>query len=78
MVNDNWTFEDIILNIEALKTYYCRLLVSFSVFERKKRIKLCREFKTKIYSLNFEEGKKNDIWRYLNDEIEYEDLINQN
>ena len=77
MINDEWTYEDTIFNIETLKTYYDRLLVSFSIFERKKRIKLCRQFKTKIYSLNFDENKKNKIWRYINEEIEYEDLIKQ-
>lgn len=78
MINKEWTFNDTIINIETLKTYYCRLLASFSVFERKKRIALCRKFKTQIYSLKFEEYKRNLIWRYINGEIEYEELIKHN
>ena len=75
MIENNWTFEQVVANIETLKTYYGRLLTSFSYFERQKRIKLCRRFKTQIYSLHIEEYKLNRIWRYINDEIEYEELI---
>ena len=75
MVKENWTFEDAVANIETLKDYYNSLLVSFSYFERKKRIKLCRDFKTQVYSLHIEEYKLNRIWRYINNEIEYEDLV---
>lgn len=77
MINRDWSFEDTILHIEALKEQYYCFLTSFSYFERKKRIALCRNFKTQIYSLNFEEHKRNLIWRYINDEIEYEDLIGE-
>lgn len=75
MIDSNWTYEEVVANIETLKTYYGRLLTSFSIFERKKRIKLCREFKTQIYNLNFDEYLRNQIWKYLNDEIEYEELV---
>lgn len=74
MIEKDWTFDDAVNNIETLKTYYGRLLTSFSVFERKKRILLCRKFKTQIYSLKFEEYLRNKIWKYINDEIEYEEL----
>lgn len=76
MIESNWTYEEVVANIETLKTYYGRLLTSFSIFERKKRIKLCRNFKTQIYSLPIDEYKINRIWRYLNDEIEYDELVN--
>lgn len=75
MIDKDWTFDDVLANIETLKDYWNSLLVSFSYFERKKRIKVCRNFKTQIYSLNIEEYKLNRIWRYINDEIEYDDLV---
>ena len=75
MIDNNWTFSDVVSNIETLKTYYGGILTSFSVFERKKALLLMRKFKTQIYSLHFEEYKRNLAWRYINDEIEYEDLL---
>lgn len=75
MIESDWTFSDAVSNIEALKNQYSGFLTSFSVFERKKALQLMRQFKTKIYSLHFEEYKRNLIWRYINDEIEYEELL---
>lgn len=75
MIESDWTFSDVVSNIEALKNQYNGFLTSFSVFDRRKALQLMRQFKTKIYSLNFEEYKRNLIWRYINDEIEYEELL---
>lgn len=75
MIESGWTFKDVVLNIEALKNQYNGFLTSFSVFERKKGIELCKKFKKEFYSLNFEEYKKDLAWRYMNDEIEYEELL---
>lgn len=75
MIDNNWTYEEVVANIETLKNQYNGFLTSFSVFERKKRIQLCRNFKTQIYNLNFDEYLRNQIWKYLNDEIEYEELV---
>ncbi len=76
MIERGWTYEEVVANIETLRNYYRVLLTSFSYFERKKRIKVCRDFKKQIYSLQFEEYKRNLIWKYINDEIEYEELLN--
>lgn len=75
MIDSGWKFSDVVENIETLRSQYKGFLVSFSLWERQKRIQLCRNFKKQIYSLHFEEYRKNLIWRYINDEIEYEDLI---
>lgn len=75
MIERGWTYEEVVANIETLRNYYVVLLTSFSYFERKKRIKVCRDFKEQIYSLQFDEYKRNMIWKYINDEIEYEELI---
>lgn len=75
MIESGWTFKDVVCNIEALKNQYNWFLTSFSVFERRKGLELCRQFKRQIYSLKFEEYKRNLVWRYINDEIEYEELL---
>lgn len=74
MIEGSWTFEQTVANIETLRNYYRVLLTSFSILERKKRIKACRDFKKQVYSLHFDEYKRNRIWKYINDEIEYEEL----
>lgn len=75
MIDNSWKFSDVVFNIEALKNQYNGFLTSFSVFERRKGLELCRQFKRQIYSLKFEEYKKDLAWRYMNDEIEYEELL---
>ena len=75
MIENDWTFSDTVCNIKTLKTYYNGILTSFSVLERKKRIALCRQFKDKVYALHFDEYKRNLIWRYINDEIDYKELL---
>ena len=52
MLNEKWDFKHILLNLEALKLEYNRVLMSFSYFEKKESIKYQREIKNKIYSLN--------------------------
>lgn len=75
MIKDDWGFKEVIENIETLKNQYHGFLTSFNIFERKKGLKLCREFKTKLYRLKFDEHRKNLIWKYINDEIEYEEMF---
>lgn len=75
MIDSGWKFNDVVQNIETLRSQYKGFLVSFSLWERPKRIQLCRDFKKQIYSLRFEEYRKNLIWKYINDEIEYEELL---
>lgn len=74
-VDTNINFKEIVDNIEIMRDDYHKMIASFSVFERKKALQLMRQFKTKIYSLHFEEYKKDLAWRYMNDEIEYEELL---
>ena len=74
-VDTNINFKEIVDNIEIMRDDYHKMIASFSVFERKKGIELCKKFKKEFYSLNFEEYKKDLVWRYINDEIEYEELL---
>ena len=71
-VNPNWTFKDVISVIKALKQDYSGALTLFKCFDIHDKIQLIRQFKRDIYALQFEEWKRDRIWDYLNDNIEYE------
>lgn len=69
--NDKLDFENIIKNIDNIKSEYKRILESFSYYEQKKKILFMRKLKKHIYSLGCDEWKSDRIWDYLND---YEDV----
>ena len=75
IVNQDWTFREAILNMRALKKTYEDTLRSFSYFELPEKVKFERNFRSSIYSLNFEEWKKDRLWDYLNGFLFYEELI---
>lgn len=66
MINSESTYKDVILNIEAIKTDYLRVLLSFSYLEKKEKLKYMRKYKNDIYSLKAKEWRKDTIWKYLN------------
>lgn len=67
-IDVNWTFKEVVCNIEALKTQYKEFL---SPFFNTKMIRLWRD---KIYSLQMEEWRCDRLWEYLNGDIEKEVL----
>ena len=71
-VNPDWNFKDITYFLYELKQDYENALALFNCFNVKDKVDLIRKFKKDIYSLHFEEWKKDRIWDYLNDNIEYE------
>lgn len=71
-VNPNWTFKETLEYIEALKQDYYGALTLFNCFNLKDKIDLVRKFKQDIYALKYEEWKKDRVWDYLNDNIEFE------
>ena len=71
-VNPNWSFKETISFIDALKQDYYGALTLFNCFNIHDKIEFIRHFKDDIYALNFEEWKKDRVWDYLNDNIEYE------
>ena len=75
-INPNWTFKEIFINIRALRNSYEGILCSFSCFNLHEKVKFIRNTNRLIYSLNFDNHKKNCIWEYLNHDIEYEVLQN--
>ena len=68
-IDPNWNYKDTVLNLRALKNRYYDSLRSFSYFELHDKVLFTYEIKNAIYSLNFEEWKKDRIWEYLNHDI---------
>lgn len=66
-INQDWTFNEIINEIKVLKAQYKRILASFSYFQLKYKVQFKKETRQLIYSLKFEEWKKDKIWDYIND-----------
>ena len=66
-INKKWNFKKIVENIEALKETYKGILASFSYIELHEKVEFMRKTRDAIYSLKFEEQKKDRLWNYFND-----------
>ncbi len=64
--DSNWSFEEIVYNVQALKEEYEDTLASFLWHELRERNDFISDMKERVYSLNFKEWKKDKIWNYLN------------
>jgi len=71
MIVESWTFEEIVKNIKAVKLQYEDVLSSFSIWETKEKTNYKREVRDSIYSLNMEEYKKDRLWEYMNDCLDF-------
>ena len=60
-INSEWTFKEVVENIEVVKSQTEGIIASFSSFEIKKQIKFKKQLRDKIYSFNFETWKKDRI-----------------
>ena len=60
-INPEWTFKEFVENIEVIKSQTEGIIASFSSFEIKKQLKFKKHLRNKIYSLKFEEWKKDRI-----------------
>lgn len=67
VVNKNWTFEEAVKNIEALKSQYCDILASFSCYEIKDKVKFKRNLRDSFYSMNLKTWEIDKLWEYMND-----------
>lgn len=67
-IDPNWTYNETIEHAEAIKSYYKDTLASFLWHEGVKRVLFMRDMKLLIYSLKFEEWRRDKIWAYLNDD----------
>ena len=66
MIDNSWNIQDIILNIEAIRSFYNTSCASFSYFDKHSMLKFKYNFKKSIYSLNMTESQKDKIWQYIN------------
>lgn len=65
----NIKFEEFVDNCEVLKTQYTELLTPFF------NVQAIRCWKNMIYSLNFAYWKRDKLWEWLNNDLEFEELI---
>lgn len=75
VVNKNWTFEETVKNIEALKSQYCGILASFSCYEIKDKVNFMRNLRDSFYSMNLKVWEIDKLWEYMNDYEELSTLI---
>ena len=73
-INPEWTFKEVVENIEVVKSQTEDIIASFSSFEIKKQIKFKQQLRNKIYSLNFETWKKDRIIECIYDYFEVKKL----
>lgn len=74
-INPNWTFKQTIENVEVIKSQMGDIIASFWYFDLKKEVDFIRNLKKQIYSLKFEEWKRDKIWEYINGYEYYEELV---
>lgn len=71
-INQDWTYKEMLQNIEAIKSQVREKIASFYCYETKERHKFMRYIKMQIYSLNFQEWKKDKIIEYIYDDADLE------
>ncbi len=74
IIDDNFKYKDLIMQIEVLKCHYTDILTSFSWKDLKKKNDFIQTTKRCVYALNFEDWKKDKIWEYLNGDEELDTL----
>lgn len=72
MVNKKWNYKESLYFIDAIKKHYEDIMLSFSILGGNyKTFEKAYEIKKGIYSLEFEEWKKDKLWEYINGDVEY-------
>lgn len=74
-IDQTISFKNLVIQAKTFKDQYEGILASFSYFELPKKVQFIRAFRDSIYSLNFEEWKKDRVWDYMNNYMPYEKLI---
>lgn len=70
-ISPTWTFKEVVKNIKAIRLRYEEVLLSFSVYELRNEIEFRREARNSVYALNMQEWKKDRIWDYMNDFLDF-------
>ena len=76
LINQNWSFKEVVENIEEIKTHARGVITSFSYFERKQAIVFMKKLRDSIYALNFETWRCDRIVEFIYDDIDLETLKN--
>lgn len=76
-VDPDWTFEEAVKNIKALRYEYESILSSFFYFDLHEEVQFKKRLKKDFYSLNISEHQKNLLWNYMNGN-EYYYVLKQN
>ena len=74
LINQNWTFKEVVENIEEIKTHARGIITSFSYFERKQAIVFMKQLRDSIYSLHFETWRCDRLVEFIYDDIDLETL----
>lgn len=72
IINEKWTYKEIVENILPLRLEYEKICNNFDTndpLQFNQRIAFRKAVKKTIYSFPFEEDTKDMIWRYLHREI---------
>lgn len=62
----NWNYRELVYNLRAIKEQYWDKVRSFSYYDLHEKVVFMKKFRDYIYSLNFEEWKKDKVWEYIN------------
>lgn len=65
-INSNWTFCEVVLEIEALRNSYEYFLRFFSYFDLHGEVEFMRRTKNAFYSLHLPEWQIDLLWNYMN------------
>lgn len=74
-INPEWTFKEVVDNLQTLKLQYEDVLASFYYFDLKEVMKFKKKTRDAFYLLKFEEWKRDKIWEYINGYEYYEELV---
>ena len=73
-INTNWTFKELVENIEVIKSQIWDIITSFSYFDIKKEVDFKRRLRKTIYSFKFEEWRRDRILEYIYNDVEFDVL----
>lgn len=73
-INTNWTFKELVENIEVIKSQVWDIITSFSYFDIKKEVDFKRRLRKTIYSFKFEEWRRDRILEYIYNDVEFDVL----
>lgn len=73
-IDTNWTFKELVENIEVIKSQIWDIITSFSYFDIKKEVDFKRRLRKTIYSFKFEEWRRDRILEYIYNDVEFDVL----